>query len=145
MVSAVMATYASPSDIAVEIRGSTTVSPIEDTQWQGWLDRVERSIRAGFRSRGLDLAQAIADGLLTVADVKDVEISAVARKQQNPTGQTSETISVDDASITKRYESGAGAYTDPLALTSAEWARLLPSNSASAFSVRPGFEPDGEQ
>ena len=75
--------------------------------------------------------------------MKDVEISAVARKQQNPSGQTSETISVDDASITKRYESGAGAYTDPLDLTASEWARLLPANSATAFSIRPGFEPDG--
>lgn len=136
-------TYAVPQDVAEALRGSTSVTAEEAVQWQAWLDRVERSIVAAFRRAGSDLAEQIALGTLTADDVADVEVAAVIRKIQNPTwGRTSQTRSLDDGSVTYRNE-GAGPNVDPLALLPDELGGLLPSSSASGFSVRPYFEPDG--
>lgn len=135
-------TYATPTDVAQELRGSTSVTTEESVQWQAWLDRVERSIAAAFRRSGLALEDQIALDTPTAEEVADVEVAAVIRKIQNPTwGRTSQTRSLDDGSITYRNE-GAGANVDPLALLPTELGGLLPSSSVGAFSVRPYYEPD---
>lgn len=134
-------TYAAPSDVAKELRGSTSVSDAEGVQWQAWLDRVERAINRGFTRAGLDLATQVGLNDPTADDVRDVEVAAVIRKSQNPMwGETSVTKSIDDGSITRRREGGDG--DDPLALISSEWNSLLPGMATAAFSTRPGFEPD---
>lgn len=133
--------YAQASDVEVEL-GRSATSVAETSQWEAWLDRVERSIERSFRRSGLVLADAIADGDPTVSDVVDVEVAAVVRKIQNPQwGLTSVTRAIDDASITTRSEGGDS--DDPLALTESEWFALLPGGSYSgAFSTQPGFDPD---
>ena len=138
-------TYAIPADVEV-VLGRVAESSAETAQWQAWLDTVERAITRAFRRAGLDLATQIAAGDPTADDVKDVEVSVVVRKIQNPTwGLTSKTEShqIDDgsASITTRND-GPGAYIDPLALTVDDLAALLPSGSGGAFSIRPYYEPD---
>ena len=135
-------TYATPTDVAQALRGSTSVTAEEDIQWQSWLDRVERSITAAFRRAGLSLSEQVADDAPTAEEVADVEVAAVIRKIQNPTwGRTSQTRSLDDGSVTYRNE-GASASTDPLALLASELGDLLPSTATTAFSIRPHYEPD---
>lgn len=132
-------TYATPEDVAKDLRGSTSVTAEETLQWQVWLERVERTIRRGFARAGLDLTEQVVIGDPTAHDVMDVEVSAVIRKIQNPKwGETSSTVSVDDGSITRRREGGDGS--DPLGLLPDEWATLLPGNRGKrprAFSVMP--------
>ena len=132
-------TYATTSDVETEL-GRTATSATETAQWTAWLDRVERAIVRRFTRAGLVLADEIAAGTLTEDDVKDVEVTAVVRKITNPTGLTSVTRSLDDGTITTRRE-GVEDSTG-LTVTDAEWASLLPYSEPSAFSTRPGFEPD---
>ena len=137
-------TYATPQDVAVELRGSTSVSPAEEVQWQAWLDRVEHSIEARFRRQGLDLsAQASVcdpDG----GTVGDVEVAAVVRKvdASKMAPGTSQTVTVDDGSVTNRNDFKPSDGYDPLAVTDSEWALLLPETYNGAFSTRPTFQPD---
>ena len=137
-------TYASPYDVAAELRGTTSVSSTEQVQWQRWLDRVERSIEGRFRRQGLDLgAQTFANDP-EVGAVADVEVAAVIRKidASKLTPGTSQTVSVDDGSVTNRNDLKPSDGYDPLALTDAEWNELLPQTSGAAFSTRPSFVPD---
>lgn len=130
--------YADTSDVAKEL-GRSATSSAETDQWSAWLDRVERSIERRFRRAGLDLATQVADNDPTQTDVIDVEIAAVIRKIQNPVwGQSSTTVSVDDAQVTKRRE-GASKDADPLDLFDEEWEALLPTTIApnGVFSLMP--------
>lgn len=131
-------TFADPSDVARELRGSTSFEPTEAAQWQAWLDRVERSIERAFRRRGLDLHEQVALGEPTEGDVADVEVAAVIRKIQNPLwGRTSRTTSrqVDDSSISETDRSES--LGNPLDLLNEELAGLLPADDARAFSITP--------
>lgn len=132
--------YATPEDVAKELRGSTSVSDVEAVQWQTWLDRVRRSIERGFTRAGLNLDDQINLGTPTEADVNDVMISAVLRKIANPKwGESSTTVTIDDGQLTRRYE---GATGDPLVLLAEDWTALLPGSPSSGWSTRPGFAPD---
>lgn len=141
-------TYATPADVAVALRGSTSFSTEEGVQWQAWLDTVERAIVRRFRRAGLDLfAQTVLEDP-TAEDVADVEVDAVIRKHWHMKASaetlpgTSRTVSIDDGSVTNRNDGRAVADYNPLALTDDEWDSLLPSGDPAAFSTRPGFEPD---
>jgi len=133
--------YALASDVETEL-GRAASSAAETSQWEAWLDRVERSIERMFRRAGLVLADEITAGDPTVQDVVDVEVAAVLRKIQNPQwGMTSVTRSIDDASVTTR--SDGSDIGDPLELTDGERNSLLPGGTyTDAFSTQPGFEPD---
>ena len=134
-------TYGTTAQVAHELgRLPDSITPEESLQWNQWLERVERSIAARFTRAGLVLADQVALNLPDAATVADVEVAAVARKVQNPNGDTSSTVTVDDASVTRRRE-GVGTAAG-LDLTDAEWALLLPASSSGAFSVRPFYEPD---
>ena len=140
-------TYGSVDDVAVEQgRLPDSVTEQESAQWQRWLDRVERAIMARFVREGLPggLVGQIAAGNVDPAVVADIEVAAVVRKIGNPDGSTSTTVSVDDGSVTRRRDVGEGVGEDPLTLTDAEWALLIPSLpvETSAFSTRPNFVPD---
>lgn len=135
-------TYATVDDVAAELgRLPDSVTDAERAQWTRWLDRVERSIGARFTRAGLTLSEQVALGNPDVSTVADVEVAAVVRKIENPSGDTSTTITVDDGSVTRRKEGAASSWG--LDLTDGEWALLLPATATSAFSTRPGFEPDG--
>lgn len=141
-------TYATPTDVAKEMRGSTSVSATEAVQWPIWLESVERTIRRRFKRAGYELDEQVGEGDPLAADVVDVEVAAVIRKiglvetNQSIRPGMSRTRSVDDASITDRNDGRIDPDYDPLALTDAEWASLLPTPVGGAFSTRPGFQPD---
>lgn len=130
-------TFAIASDVETEI-GRPAITAAETAQWTMWLERVERAITRRFTREGYDLQEQVNLGAPSVGDLIDIEVTAVARKIENPTGVTSVTQSIDDASVTTRRD-GAASGGDPLALTDDEWTALLPAKSkrARAFSVMP--------
>ena len=134
-------TYGTIEQVAQELgRLPDSVTPEEVLQWGQWLERVERTIRARFTRAGLVLSTQVALDAPDAETVADVEVAAVARKIENPSGDTSTTVTIDDGSVTRRKE---GASTAPgLELTDAEWALLLPASTAGAYSTRPSFVPD---
>lgn len=134
-----MATYADATDVETEL-GRPAISPAETAQWTAWLDRVERAVERRFTRAGLVLPDQVADDDPSAATVRDVMVAAVLRKIANPTGTTSVTRSVDDATITTRHERENDG--DPLAVTTAEWEALLPARTSNMYTVRPSFEPD---
>lgn len=135
-------TYATPTDVAKELRGSTSVSDVEAIQWQAWLDRVERAIESRFARLSLSLADQTGLGNPSAALVADIEVAVVARRiNGSPLAPgTSRTVSVDDGSVTDRNDRGDSR--EALMLTDDEWSQLLPLTTGGAFSTRPGFVPD---
>lgn len=131
-------TYATVQDVSDRL-GRPISEPLEVTQVTKWLADVESIIEARFVRSGLTLAGQIALGDPSLSTVVRVESDAVIRRIYQPLpGRTSTTRSVDDASVTDRWE-GSGTYDW---LTDGEWSDLIPSVTAGAFSTRPGFEPD---
>lgn len=122
-------TYATTTDVAIEL-GRPASSPEEEAQWVAWLARVERNIIRRFSQASLVLADQVALGGPTEDDVRDVEVAAVLRKISNPSNFTSVTRSIDDGALTTRRE-GPSVDGDPLAITDAEWAILLPNDGAA--------------
>jgi hypothetical protein len=132
-------TYATVQDVADRL-GRAIDDVLEIAQVEAWLDDVEDQITARFIRAGLVLADQIALDDPTLGTVVRVEANAVIRRLQNPSdGRSSITRSVDDASITERFESGSAV----VGLSDADWLDLLGSSSdVGAFSTSPGFEPD---
>jgi hypothetical protein len=120
-----VATY---TDVAVAL-GRPISDTAEQAQVEWWLDGVELFITARL-------------GDVTALDqtvLKYVEVEAVVAKiQRAGRGESSITVSVDDGSVTRRYENAvtAGDISD-------QWWNLLdPNANADLASVRPGFEAD---
>jgi len=120
--------------------------PISDSdevaQVLAWVGDVEALIAARFARSGLDFLSQVALLNPSVETVARIVSDAVIRRIYQPLpGRTSTTRSIDDASVTDRWESGvqsSGGW-----LTDAEWFDLLPvSASSAAYSTRPGFEAD---
>lgn len=120
-----VATY---SDVGVAL-GRTISDSAEQDQITWWLDGIELLIR----SRLGDVADLDQDVL------KYVEVEAVVGKVQRAgRDESSLTVSVDDASVTRRYENsvGLGDITD-------EWWNLLnPNSNTGTASIRPLFDTD---
>lgn len=120
-----VATYA---DVGVAL-GRTISDAAEQARIAWWLDGVELFI--------VNRLGPVAE--LDQAAVKYVEVEAVAvRVQRSGRDESSVTVSVDDGTVTRRYESSmtAGDITD-------EWWNLLdPDSSAASSSIRPSFEVD---
>lgn len=131
-------TYATVQDVSDRL-GRAISEPAEVTQVNAWLADVESIIEERFARAGLVLSEQVAVSNPSLASVVRVESDAVIRRIYQPLpGRTSTTRSVDDASVTDRWE-GSGTYDW---LTDGEWSDLLPSVTAGAFSTRPGFVPD---
>lgn len=128
--------YATAADVEIEI-GRPASSTAETAQWEAWLERVERTIRRRFTRAGYDLDDQVAMNEPSEADVIDVEVARVVDKANNPSGYTSTTRSIDDASVTTRREGVESG--DGLTITDAEWESLLPTppKRARAFSIMP--------
>lgn len=130
-------TYASVQDVADRL-GRPITSKVETAQVNAWLADVEAEIEARFAREGLNLADQMASGMPSLATIVRVESTAVVRRIQQPApGRTSSTRSIDDGSVTDRWESGA----DPWAITDGEWDLLLPRVLPDAFSTPMRYTP----
>lgn len=98
-------------------------------QWNLWISDARLIVRG--RLGDLDA--------LDQADLDFVVREAVAEKARRGDGTTSETVSVDDGSVTKRWENGTSSQINILA----EWWDLLTpdvEDNAGAFTIRPYAE-----
>ena len=117
-----------PADIAVEL-GRPTPDTTTTAQWQSWIDEalylIEKRTPVGMT--------------LNQADLNYVVKHAVAEHIRHPDDATQVDVSVDDGSVSRRYQSGNGRVT----IRDEWWDMLgLLSTDAGAFSVTPFFEPD---
>ena len=124
--------FATVSDVSTRL-GRPITDPNEVAQVSAWLEDVEALILA----RIPDLVDLVTAGNPTTQAVVMVESNAVIRKLKNPNGYVSE--GVDDYN----YRLNENARKGELFLTDDEWELLEPGVVSSAFSTRPGFEPDG--
>jgi hypothetical protein len=119
-----------PSDVAVTLgRSAPADGSAEFNQWALWIGDAENLI---FDRLG-DLS------LLNQANLAYVVREAVALKVKNPDPIVQTTTSVDDGSVSKRYEKAGGH----IHITEAWWAMLTPNtddNAGSAFSITPWFD-----
>lgn len=112
-----VATY---EDVGVALR-RTISDPAEQAQIEWWLTGLEYVIRA----RLGDLSDLDQDVLQYV----EVE-AAVAKVNRAGRAESSVTVSVDDGSVTRRYDSPtAEDITDSL------WSLLSPVNSGTAYTI----------
>ncbi|MEO6509448.1 MAG: hypothetical protein ABIO16_00545 [Nocardioides sp.] len=117
---------ASVEDVETAL-GRPISTDAEQAQVDWWLTGVELFIAAR-----LGLVADLNEDL-----VKYVEVEAVASKiRRSGTAESSITVSVDDGSVTRRYENAvsSGDITDDL------WHLLSPNTGSS--SIRPGFDAD---
>lgn len=120
-----MTTY---EDVAVSL-GRPITDANQQAQIDWWITGTEMLIQA----RLGDLAELDSEILNYVV------VEAVAAKVNRAgRSESSVTVSVDDGSVTRRYENtmSAGDILDEW------WTLLSPGISAGAYSSRPGFEPD---
>lgn len=118
---------ATVEDVSVALgRPITSTAEIGQVNW--WLDGLELIVGTRLGDISL-LNQGVLRFVLTEA--------AVAKIRRGDSRVTSETVSSDDTSYTRRYESvSAEDITD-------QWWNLLdPNVGTGAYSVRPSFEPD---
>ena len=118
---------ASVDDVATSL--GRPITGLEEAQVEMWLDDAERQIR----KRLGDVS------LLDQDDLAYVEREAVILKIKRPDPATQTSVSVDDATVTKRYERDTGQIT----ILDEWWALLSPAvDSSAGFSTRPYFESD---
>lgn len=117
----------SPEDVATTL-GRSSVTSLEFAQWAMWID----GARLLIRNRLGDLSALDQDVLDYVV------VEAVALRAKRPDAASQMTVSVDDASVTKRYESGTGQ----IQILDEWWELLRPSESSGAFSTRPSSARD---
>jgi hypothetical protein len=117
-----------PEDVAVALgRPITSATEIAQVEW--WLSGVELLIGAKL-------------GDLTALDqdvLRYVEAEAVVAKvRRGDSRVNSKTVSIDDGSVTERFETGVQTSD----ISDEWWALLNPSVGSGFYSTRPGFEPD---
>lgn len=96
---------------------------VTDLQWQMWISDAEMLIESRRISLGVDP--------LDSAKVDYVVREAVVSHVKKPDDATIVTVAVDDASATRRYESGKGRVT----ILDAWWTLLGLTDSSGAFSI----------
>lgn len=117
-------------DVAVALgRPTSDFTADQQAQITYWLDGVELLIKARLGDPAL-LDQAV------LAFVETESVAGRFRRLSDG-GASSVTVSVDDGSVTRRYESVSADD-----ITDSWWDMLDPTRGASGWSTRPGFEPD---
>lgn len=101
--------------------GREPYSSVEAAQWELWIEDARLIIED--RLGDLDL--------LDQAKLDYVVRSAVVEHVRNPDNATEVTVSVDDASSSRKYRSSRGRVT----ILDEWWAMLSPKQSYGAFSV----------
>ena len=123
-------TVATWQDVAVALgRPSSDFNANQQAQMDWWLAGVEMFVVARLGP--------VAD--LDETTVKYVEAEAVAAKVNRAgRSESSITVSVDDGSVTRRYDNPVTASD----ITDDWWQLLDPDSNAATASIRPGFEAD---
>ena len=116
-------TVATYEDVGIALRRTITdAAEIAQINW--WLTGIEMLIRGRL-------------GDITLLDqdvVKYVEVEAVAEKvRRHGSPETSITVSVDDGTVTRRYDNQVSASD----ITDAWWELLAPEKSSDAFTINP--------
>lgn len=125
-----VATY---HDVGTILRREITDTTEQD-QIEWWLNGIELLIATRLGP---------VDGLNQDA-VKYVEAEAVAAKVRrtagSPSDEASITVSVDDGSVTRRWDHSSTVGLEDI--TDEWWELLAPKRESVAFSTRPGYSPD---
>jgi hypothetical protein len=116
-----------PSDIAARLGRPLTSAEVQ--QVPIWITDAEGLIERRAARMGVAVDGEARDRIVALAVV------AMAR---NPDDSTQVDVAVDDARVSRRYSSSAGQ----VAIIDAWWSELGLAERSSAFSTRPGFEPD---
>jgi len=126
-----------PEDIALEL-GRPNPDPSTPTyqQWQRWINDTLLLIEARFGSRFVLINPSVLDYVVR---------QAVASRARRPDSASSYTVSVDDGSVTRRYENGDQAGSDYIL---DEWWDLLDPGDGDgraerAFTIHPARQPRG--
>lgn len=125
-------TVATWQDVAVALgRPTSAFNTEQQAQIGHWLNGVELLI----------VGRLGAVEQLDVATVKYVEAEAVAEKVRRggEGGASSVSVSVDDATVTRRWENTPVSSSD---IWDELWSMLDPTAGDGAYSTRPAFEPD---
>lgn len=124
-------TAATVEDVETAI-GRPVSSDAELRQIEWWLSGVEILIQ----SRLGDVSALDQDVL------RYVEAEAVVAKiRRGDSRVSSETVVIDDGSMTRRFETGVQTSD----ISDEWWALLNPSTGSTFYSTRPGFEADAAQ
>lgn len=121
-------TAATTEDVETAL-GRPASSDAEARQIVWWLSGVEILIQ----SRLGDLS-ALDQDVLRYVEAEAV----VAKVRRGDSRVSSETVSVDDGSMTRRFETGVQTSD----ISDEWWALLNPVTGSSFYSTRPGFEAD---
>lgn len=118
------------SDIATE--AGRTLTTAESAQVQQWITDAELLINERLGpDRMLDLSMSLYAYVVRQAVLRRLDKAMVG-------GASSKTVSIDDGSVTTRFDEPGGSrrwwFLD-------EWWELLSATTAGAFSTRPGFVP----
>lgn len=120
-------------DVALELgRATPSADSIEARQWVRWIARARQLIDSRAVSLGVPLDS------LDEESVDSVVAMAVAAHVRRPDDSTTVDIQVDDARMSKRYESSTGRVT----ILPEWWDELGLVDASGAFSVTPYFQPD---
>jgi hypothetical protein len=117
-----------PEQVGVEI-GVPTPSDSQTAQWQTWIDQAYYLIE---RRYGADYSNP------STADADYVVLMVVAAHARHPDNSTQVDVSVDDASMSRRYTTSAGR------VTLDDWWDFLDPDptTGGAFTITPYGEPD---
>jgi hypothetical protein len=123
-----------PEDIAVELgRSAPEEGTPEFEQWAQWIEDTLLLIQARFKDRFAQIDEGILDYVVR---------QAVASRARRPDSASSMTVTVDDGTVTRRYENGDQAGS---AYILDEWWDLLQPGEdgrvAGAFTIKPAPQP----
>ncbi|PKZ14049.1 hypothetical protein CYJ32_07435 [Alloscardovia omnicolens] len=129
-------TYATVSDVATELGKQITEDSVEARQITRWINRTVNLIRLH-----IPVLDSWCEDEQYRLVVNDVIVNTVARKARNPEGMYSQTISADDASVTKTMSTSAGTLGE-IVITDTDWDLLLKRVSGGISSIDPILNPE---
>lgn len=130
-------TYATVSDVATELGSKQiTEDSVEGRQITRWINRTVNLIRLH-----IPVLDSWCEDEQYRLVVNDVIVNTVARKARNPEGMYSQTISADDASVTKTMSTSAGTLGE-IVITDTDWDLLLKRVSGGISSIDPVLNPE---
>lgn len=129
-------TYATISDVATELGKQITEDSVEARQITRWINRTVNLIRLH-----IPVLDSWCEDEQYRLVVNDVIVNTVARKARNPEGMYSQTISADDASVTKTMSTSAGTLGE-IVITDTDWDLLLKRVSGGISSIDPILNPE---